>query len=73
MAELADATDSKSVGPSDEPQPPQSLNDIPKACGALGGARTLQNDPELAAVVNAWPTLPQAVKAGIAAMVKSVK
>jgi hypothetical protein len=27
-------------------------------------------DPELAAVVAAWPDLPQAVRAGIAAIVK---
>jgi hypothetical protein len=30
-----------------------------------------QMPPELAAVVNAWPELPEAVRAGIVAMVKA--
>ncbi len=30
-----------------------------------------QNDPELAAIVSAWPTLPEAVRRGILAMVKA--
>ena len=29
--------------------------------------------PDLAAVVNAWPDLPEALKAGIVAMVKAAK
>ncbi|MFH0983719.1 MAG: hypothetical protein V2A79_19565 [Planctomycetota bacterium] len=28
-------------------------------------------DPDLAAVVNAWPALPAAVKAGIVAMIRA--
>ena len=32
---------------------------------------TLQTDPDLVAVANAWPTLPPALKAGILAMVKA--
>jgi hypothetical protein len=32
---------------------------------------TCQNDPALAAVVDAWPKLPEALKAGILAMVKA--
>jgi hypothetical protein len=31
------------------------------------------SDPELAAVVDAWPSLPAAIKAGIVAMVKATK
>ena len=31
----------------------------------------LQTDPELAAIVDAWPTLPEAVRAGIVAMVQA--
>jgi hypothetical protein len=29
------------------------------------------NDPDLAAVVDAWPDLPEAIKDGIVAMVKA--
>jgi hypothetical protein len=32
---------------------------------------TCQNDPDLATVVNAWDRLPEAVRAGIVAMVKA--
>jgi hypothetical protein len=31
------------------------------------------NDPGLAAVVDAWPDLPEAIKAGIVAMVKAAR
>ena len=30
------------------------------------------DDPDLAAVVDAWPDLPEAIRAGMLAMVKSV-
>jgi hypothetical protein len=32
-----------------------------------------RTDPALAAVVDAWPALPEAIKAGILAMVKAFK
>ena len=32
---------------------------------------TCQNDPELAVVIEAWDRLPEAVRAGIVAMVKA--
>jgi hypothetical protein len=32
---------------------------------------TCKNDPDLAVVVAAWPELPEAIKAGILAMVKA--
>jgi hypothetical protein len=35
--------------------------------------RDADADPDLAAVISAWPGLPQALKAGIVAMVKAVK
>ena len=34
---------------------------------------TCQTDPDLAAVVAAWPELPEAIKAGILAMVKAAR
>lgn len=39
-------------------------------CGALHAPKA-PFDPELAAVVDAWPTLPGAIKAGILAMVRA--
>lgn len=36
-------------------------------------ARLAQDDPELTAVLTAWPELPEAVKAGIVAMVKAAR
>ncbi len=32
---------------------------------------TCQTDPDLAAVIEAWPSIPEAVRAGIVAMVKA--
>jgi hypothetical protein len=34
---------------------------------------TCQTYPDLAAVVDAWPELPEALKAGIVAMVKAAR
>jgi hypothetical protein len=39
-------------------------------CGALG-AREAPADPDLAAVVDAWPTLREPIRAGILAMVRA--
>ena len=39
--------------------------------GAESGAQEAPLDPELAAVVDAWPALPEAIKAGILAMVET--
>jgi hypothetical protein len=41
-------------------------------CGALD-AREARFDPELAAVIDAWPALPPANKAGILAMIGAAK
>ncbi|QNN24935.1 hypothetical protein HED60_22530 [Planctomycetales bacterium ZRK34] len=38
---------------------------------ALRLAQTVEHHPELADLLTAWPTLPAAVKAGIAAMVQA--
>ncbi|HEX5102184.1 MAG TPA: hypothetical protein VFV87_00125 [Pirellulaceae bacterium] len=41
-------------------------------CGALG-TQNAPLDPDLAAVVDAWPKLPEAIKAGILAMVTAAR
>jgi hypothetical protein len=41
-------------------------------CGALG-AQNAPLAPDLAAVVDAWPKLPDAIKAGILAMVLAAR
>ena len=41
-------------------------------CGALAAPKATL-DPQLAAVVEAWPTLPEPIKAGILAMVRAAK
>ncbi len=46
-------------------------NESGAECGALG-AREALNAPGLAEVVEAWPTLPEAIKAGILAMIRAV-
>jgi len=38
---------------------------------APNGALSLPDSPDLALVVEAWPELPEAVRAGILAMVKA--
>jgi hypothetical protein len=38
---------------------------------AAHGQRAASDDPELAAVIDAWDRLPEAIKAGIVAMVKA--
>ena len=54
---------------------------IPTPCGAESGAVAAEKplsqpepvitDPTLAAVIVAWPTLPEPVKAGIVAMIRA--
>ena len=48
----------------------------PEALGALLGALAAEigpSCPDLAAVVDAWPRLPEALRTGIVAMVKAAK
>jgi hypothetical protein len=60
------------------PQVTQSkkLRSGKKATGGNTGGRELENanfTPDLQAVIQAWPSLPEPVKAGIMAMVKAAK
>jgi len=53
-------------------EPTQSdLPPLPRA--TLGATGPLPDDPDLAAGVAAWPELPEAIKAGIVAMVKAAQ
>jgi hypothetical protein len=43
---------------------------------ALGGAKSgalAATDPDLAALIDAWPTLPEAIRAGILALVRAAQ
>jgi hypothetical protein len=42
-----------------------------QAAPSTGPSSQQQNEPDLAAVVDAWPNLPEPIKAGILAMVKA--
>ncbi len=60
-------------------EPPQYYPEkttVSEPGGAESGvhaAPTAVHDPDLAAVVKVWPKLPEAVRAGIVAMVKGVR
>jgi hypothetical protein len=46
----------------------------PSESGARSGALAMQSgpiDPDLASVIDAWPTLPEAIRAGILAMIRA--
>jgi hypothetical protein len=52
-------------------QPPAEVIANPKSPFAHSFARELQVDPDLARLVDAWPTLSDALRAGIVAMVEA--
>jgi hypothetical protein len=58
-----------------EPHPDSPDNSTnPAVCGAESGALAPQTpaiDPGLAALIDAWPTLPELVRAGILAMIRA--
>jgi hypothetical protein len=51
--------------------PPHKIHGADDSHGAL--AVSLPSDPELARLIDAWPTLPEALKAGIMAMIDSAR
>ena len=61
------------MSPQDMPPNGEENEDSPisTARGAAVSAETGPIDPELAAVIEGWPALPEAVRAGIVALVKS--
>ncbi|MGD1277516.1 MAG: hypothetical protein ABR964_09850 [Tepidisphaeraceae bacterium] len=71
LAELADAMDSKSISAKTQDSNPQAFTPTRPETLSLGLPLNLQNDPDLKAVVEAWPELPQALRIGIMAMVEA--
>ncbi len=52
-------------------KPVKGLRVSPESVGHLMATDSCQTDPDLAAVVDAWDRLPEAIRAGITAMVKT--
>ena len=46
---------------------------FPKGRGAKSGAREAAFDPLLATIVEAWPRLPEAIRAGVLAMIRATE
>ena len=71
MAELGDTgLEPRTVNPCSD----STLRESADRSAAESGAVDVQSsdpDPDLAAVVEAWPTLPKAVKAGVMAIVRA--
>ena len=53
-------------------EPPQE-NPRKTALLASGGAKCGALTPDLAELIDAWPTLPEAIRAGILAMVRAAR
>jgi hypothetical protein len=65
-------TDLQSAGRSDgTPQPARDLRKSPEALAPHLPHDTCKMPPDLAALVEAWPALPEAIRAGILAMVRA--
>jgi len=61
----------KAAGPDSQPPAQQPLTQSPDVDWWAHWRSTLADHPDLAAVVAAWPDLPEPIRAGILAMVKS--
>jgi len=73
VAELADAADLKSAAPASEVNElSKTYDDEQGALGVLLGELAAKS-PDLALIIERWEHLPEPVKTGIMAMVKSVK
>jgi len=49
----------------------QGVTSNPESVLALRLAQTVENHPDLTTLIDAWPDLPQAVRAGIVAMINA--
>jgi len=56
-----------------EPQTPQQVTETANSVLPSGLPDSVPIDPDLAAVVEAWPKLPEAIKAGILAMIRAAE
>ena len=70
MAELADATDSKSVLPDHQGKTAQGVTETP-GFDLPSGLPLALYDRQFILVIEAWPELHETIKAGIVAMVKA--
>ena len=71
VAELVDAADLKSAEQFAQPFSKHHLATNSKSGGAPNGAPLLDSDSDLHLILDAWPTLPKAIKVGMLAMVKA--
>jgi hypothetical protein len=51
----------------------KSLRKVGMPVGHLLATDNCHMDPDLLAILEAWPTLPEAIKAGVVAMVKAAR
>jgi hypothetical protein len=74
VAELADATDSKSTIRPSIGTAKQGISDDTDEClGALLGVVTPENDPELFSVLAAWSDLDPAIRSALSTLARSAR
>ena len=59
--------------PNPQSIPIKQVTAIPETALANTLARESQIDPDLARLIDAWPTLPEAIRAGIIAMIQAAR